>query len=37
MFKGFGAMIIVGVLLTLLINVPLIQELLHLFYPVKKK
>lgn len=37
MFKGFGAMLIVGVLLTLLVNVPLIRELLYFFYPVTKK
>ncbi len=37
MFKGFGAMLIVGVILTLLVNVPLIRELLYLFYPIKRK
>jgi len=33
MFKGFGSMLVVGVILTLLINVPLIKELLFIFYP----
>jgi protein-export membrane protein SecD len=37
MFKGFGSMLVVGVILTLLINVPLIQELLFMFYPTKKE
>jgi protein-export membrane protein SecD len=37
MFKGFGSMLVVGVVLTLLINVPLIRELLFMFYPVKKE
>lgn len=32
MFKGFGAMLVVWVMLTLLINVPLIKELLLIFY-----
>ncbi|MDR2540941.1 MAG: SecD/SecF family protein translocase subunit [Candidatus Peribacteria bacterium] len=36
MFKGFGSMLVVGVVLTLLINVPLIKELLFIFYPSKK-
>jgi len=37
MFKGFGSMLVIGVLLTLLVNVPLIKELLHLFYPKTEK
>ena len=37
MFKGFGSMLVVGVILTLLINVPLIKELLFIFYPKKDK
>jgi protein-export membrane protein SecD len=37
MFKGFGSMLVVGVVLTLLINVPLIKELLFIFYPTKKE
>jgi len=37
MFKGFGSMLVMGVLLTLLINVPLIKELLYIFYDNKKK
>lgn len=36
MFKGFGSMLVVGVILTLLINVPLIKELLFIFYPTTK-
>ena len=32
MFKGFGTMLVVWVLLTLLINAPVIKELLHIFY-----
>ncbi len=35
MFKGFWTMLVVWVLLTLLINAPIIKELLHIFY--KKK
>ena len=35
MFKWFGTMLVVWVLLTLLINAPIIKELLHIFY--KKK
>ena len=35
MFKWFGTMLVVWVLLTLLINAPVIKELLHIFY--KKK
>jgi preprotein translocase subunit SecD len=37
MFKGFGSMLVVGVILTLLINVPLIKEMLFMFYPTKKE
>lgn len=37
MFKGFGSMLVVGVMLTLLINVPLIKELLFIFHPTKKE
>jgi protein-export membrane protein SecD len=37
MFKGFGSMLVIGVILTLLINVPLIKELLLIFYPRKEK
>lgn len=36
MFKGFWFMMLVTIALTLLINVPLIQELLHAFYNRKK-
>ena len=32
MFKWFGTMLVVWVLLTLLINAPVIKELLHIFY-----
>ena len=32
MFKWFGTMLVVWVLLTLVINVPVIKELLHIFY-----
>ena len=35
MFKWFGTMLVVAVLLTLLINVPVIKELLHIFYRKK--
>ena len=35
MFKWFGTMLVVWVLLTLLINVPVIKELLHIFYRKK--
>ena len=35
MFKGFGTMLVVWVLLTLLINAPVIKELLHIFYRKK--
>ena len=35
MFKWFGTMLVIWVLLTLLINAPVIKELLHIFY--KKK
>jgi len=35
MFKGFGTMLVIGVLLTLLINAPVIKELLHIFYRKK--
>ena len=35
MFKWFGTMLVVWVLLTLLVNAPVIKELLHIFY--KKK
>lgn len=37
MFKGFGTMLVVWVLLTLLINAPVIKELLHIFYRRKKE
>jgi protein-export membrane protein SecD len=37
MFKGFGSMLVIGVILTLLINVPLIKELLFIFYPTQKE
>lgn len=36
MFKGFGTMLVIGVLLTLLINAPVIKELLHIFYRKEK-
>lgn len=36
MFKGFGSMLVIGVILTLLINVPIIKDLLFLFYPNKE-
>lgn len=36
MFKGFGSMLVVGVVLTLLVNVPLIKELLYLFFPERE-
>jgi preprotein translocase subunit SecD len=36
-FKGFGAMMIITLLLTLLFNVPLIKELMHIFYDRKNK
>ncbi len=35
MFKWFGTMLVIWVLLTLLVNAPVIKELLHIFY--KKK
>ena len=35
MFKWFGTMLVVWVLLTLLINAPVIKELLHMFYRKK--
>lgn len=35
-FKGFGSMLIVTMLLTLLLNVPLTKILLHVFYNTKK-
>jgi len=35
MFKWFGTMLVVWVLLTLIINVPVIRELLHIFYRKK--
>ena len=35
MFKGFGTMLVVAVILTLVINVPVIKELLHIFYRKK--
>lgn len=35
MFKWFGTMLVVWVLLTLLINAPIIKELLHIFYRKK--
>ena len=35
MFKWFGTMLVVWVLLTLFINVPVIKELLHIFYRKK--
>ncbi len=37
MFKGFGSMLVMGVILTLLINVPLIKELLYMFYDNQNK
>ena len=36
MFKWFGTMLVVWVLLTLLINTPVIKELLHIFYRKEK-
>ncbi|MCX6823582.1 MAG: SecD/SecF family protein translocase subunit, partial [candidate division SR1 bacterium] len=36
-FKGFGSMLIVTILLTLLFNVPLTKMLLHAFYSKKNK
>ena len=35
MFKWFGFMLVIWVLLTLLINAPIIKELLHIFYRKK--
>ena len=35
MFKWFGTMLVVGVLLTLIVNAPVIKELLHIFYRKK--
>ena len=35
MFKWFGTMLVVWVLLTLIVNVPVIKELLHIFYRKK--
>jgi preprotein translocase subunit SecD len=35
MFKWFGTMLVVWVLLTLLVNAPAIKELLHMFYRKK--
>ena len=35
MFKWFGTMLVVWVLLTLLVNAPVIRELLHIFYRKK--
>ena len=35
MFKWFGTMLVVWVLLTLFINAPVIKELLHIFYRKK--
>ena len=35
MFKWFGTMLVIWVLLTLVINVPVIKELLHMFYRKK--
>ena len=35
MFKWFGTMLVVWVLLTLLVNAPIIKELLHIFYRKK--
>ena len=35
MFKWFGTMLVIWVLLTLLINTPVIKELLHIFYRKK--
>lgn len=35
MFKGFGTMLVVWVFLTLLVNAPIIKELLHIFYRKK--
>lgn len=37
MFKGFGFMLMVTIFLTLVVNVPLIKELLHVFYSKKTK
>lgn len=37
MFKWFGTMLVVGVLLTLLVNAPVIKELLHMFYRKNSK
>ena len=36
MFKGFWTMLVIWVLLTLLINTPVIKELLHIFYRKEK-
>jgi preprotein translocase subunit SecD len=36
-FKGFGAMMIVCLILTLAFNVPLIKILMHAFYSKKSK
>ena len=36
MFKWFGTMLVIWVLLTLLINTPVIKELLHIFYRKKQ-
>jgi preprotein translocase subunit SecD len=36
-FKGFGSMLIVTILLTLFFNVPLTKILLHMFYDPKKQ
>lgn len=36
MFKGFWTMLVIWVLLTLLINAPVIKELLHIFYRKEK-
>gem|GEM_PF-2120819 len=36
-FKGFGSMLIVTILLTLFFNVPLTKMLLHIFYDSKKQ
>lgn len=35
MFKWFGTMLVVWVLLTLIVNAPIIKELLHIFYRKK--
>ena len=35
MFKWFGTMLVIWVLLTLLVNAPVIKELLHIFYRKK--